>query len=109
MDVLGTPIEPRPSPEVETALFRIAQEAMTNIVKHACANQVIISLKEELSVIHLSIVDNGKGFLPDKRVDKPDSGWGLIHMQERVEEQNGILHITSRLGEGTHITALVPR
>lgn len=109
VDILGASIVPRLSPEVETALFRIAQEAMTNIFKHAGATTVVISLKESQGVIHLSIADDGKGFIPGHKVQKPDSGWGLIHMQERVEEQNGNLSIISRLGEGTQIIAAVPR
>jgi signal transduction histidine kinase len=109
VDILGAPIEPRPSPEVETALFRIAQEAMTNVFKHASAKQVVITLNEKHGVIYLSIADDGKGFDPEKRAHKPDSSWGLIHMQERVEAQQGVLRIISGEDEGTHIIAAVPR
>ncbi len=109
VNILGAPIEPRPSPEVETALFRIAQEAMTNVFKHASASQIVINLNEKHGVIYLSIADDGKGFNPEERDYKPDSSWGLIHMQERVEAQHGVLRIISGENEGAHIIAAVPR
>jgi signal transduction histidine kinase len=94
---------------METALFRIAQEAMINVLKHAGATQIIISLDEKLGVIQLSITDNGRGFVLERQVRKPDSGWGLIHMRERVEAQSGELRILSSPGEGTRIVAAIPR
>ena len=106
--ILGAPIEPRPSPEVETALFRIAQEAMTNVFKHAHAKRIVISFDKRKDLLHLSIADDGKGFIPEESILKPDSGWGLIHMRERVEAQNGKLCIISSVDGGTQIIATVP-
>jgi signal transduction histidine kinase len=92
--------------EIETALFRIIQESLTNVVLHAQAGQVdvLLSLTEE----HISIIieDNGIGFTPASSVTEEQLG--LFGMRERVEMLGGMLTIESSPGRGTTIKAEVP-
>ena len=86
-------------------LFRLLQEALTNIMRHAEANSVAICLELEEDALLLSISDDGRGFLPEQvRAD----AFGLVGMRERVMMLGGCLHIDSRLGEGTQLQIRVP-
>lgn len=100
-------------PNVEMALFRVAQEALTNIVKHAEARQVEITLTSQDSHFNLIICDDGKGFdLPALRRSRQENdarpSWGLINMRERAEAVRGHFQIESQPGDGTQITVQVP-
>ena len=97
-------------PQIETAFYRIVQEALNNISKHAEANQVEISLEQRDSMIYASIIDNGKGFDLDKVLhpDSPERGFGIIGMQERISLLGGKIDIESRPGFGTRIHIEVP-
>ena len=91
--------------DVETVLYRIAQEALTNIVKHAHAQQVSIVLQRKAGAVSAVIEDDGRGFVPG--VEK-DSGLGLIGMRERVALVAGRLEIESAEGAGTTLVVEVP-
>ena len=91
--------------EVETVLYRIAQEAMTNIVKHADAQLVRVHLSRVANGVTLVVQDDGRGFDPD---DVRDGGVGLIGMRERIALLGGRLAIESTEGAGTMLTAEVP-
>ena len=93
-------------PEVtESALFRIVQEAFTNIAKHAYASEVFIKLEDKDGRLRLSIADNGKGFVvASLELSRDKLGWGLITMEERVQALGGQLNIESQPGQGTQIT-----
>jgi two-component system, NarL family, sensor histidine kinase UhpB len=96
---------PRLTPKTEVALFRIVQEALNNISKHAFASRVSICLEGDSTFARLSITDNGKGFLPQGAVTNPTgSGWGLIIMRERAELAGGRFWLDSAPGKGTVIT-----
>jgi two-component system, NarL family, sensor histidine kinase DevS len=97
--------EQRLPPEIETALYRITQEAMTNIVKHARASRVSIVLVRKTQSAAAVIEDDGVGF--DPAVTR-DGGIGLIGMRERVELLDGRLEIESSHGSGTTLVAEVP-
>jgi signal transduction histidine kinase len=99
---------PRLSAETETALYRVAQEALTNISRHAQAGYAEISLSKDNEAIRFSIIDDGIGFVlePDNRIDIP--GVGLTSMLERIEALNGQLEISSSPGEGTCIFISIP-
>lgn len=84
----------------ETALFRIAQEALTNVAKHAHAAQVTIALDKNATGANLTIMDNGCGFDP---AAPQSAAWGLIAMRERALAIGGSLDITSAPGRGTKI------
>ncbi len=103
-------LEEKLPPQIETALYRIVQEALNNISKHAEANQVEISLEQRNSTIYASIMDNGKGFDWDKVLhpESPERGSGIIGMQERISLLGGKIDIQSRPGFGTRISIEVP-
>ena len=89
-----------------TALFRILQEALTNIAKHAHATEVEIQLFADAAELTLEIRDNGKG-LPDQQPRRPDA-FGLRGMAERAQVHGGWVEISSQPGKGTTIMAAVP-
>ncbi len=88
--------------EVEHALFRVAQEALANAIRHSGAQQVRVALRRESEVLTLSIFDDGTGFNPAG----PHAGLGLVSMQTRMREVGGDLTIQSASGQGTEILAL---
>jgi signal transduction histidine kinase len=92
-------------------LFRIAQEALNNIHKHANASSVNIRLELREDVVILSIEDDGKGFDlgTSQRAESRDHGMGLLGMQERAVLMRGTLDIRSRNSGGTTVTVRVPR
>jgi len=99
----------RPASEVETVLFRVAQEALNNILKHAGAKMVSARLAVSFPQIILGIQDDGVGFnLPDGRDLKRLNGFGLVGMRERVASLGGQIHIASRPGRGTLIRVELP-
>jgi PAS domain S-box-containing protein len=110
IELEGSEPSPRMSPPLEIALFRIAQEALTNVAKHAEANRVTITVSQDGDVLLLEIHDDGVGFDAQKLAE-PDSrtGWGLISMRERVEAVGGRLQIQSVLGQGTQLLVEVKR
>jgi signal transduction histidine kinase len=102
---LDLPAGKRLSTKLETAVFRITQEALTNVVKHAEAKTVhIIFACRERSVV-LRIEDDGRGFSP---AQVGGGGLGLVGMRERVASVNGALDIESKRGAGTRLTVEIP-
>lgn len=97
-------------PEVRVVLFRIAQEAVNNAVRHSDPSKVIVSLTKQAGLVRLSIEDNGSGFDIDKTMQEAVKReyWGLLGMMERAELVGGELRISSKPGEGTIFTAEVP-
>ncbi len=91
----------------KTYLFRIIQEAMNNIVKHAEASRVDISLSLIDNTIHLFIADNGKGFNLEERIHSLNTN-GIYNMRERVNLLNGSFEINSIIKNGTTIKAVIP-
>lgn len=90
-------------------LYRVAQEGLTNIVKHANATSATVRLSSENARISLEIIDNGDGFdISAIEQQLPRQGAGLAGMQERLDLLNGGLTITSVPNEGSHITATLP-
>ena len=91
--------------EIETALYRIVQESLTNIVKHARAGSVSVVLTRKEDAVSVVVEDDGVGFEPGR---PRDGGIGLLGMQERVALLGGRLAIESRPGAGTTFVAEVP-
>jgi PAS domain S-box-containing protein len=88
-------------PETQVAFYRICQEALNNVIKHAGANSVEIYLKHKDDAIELSLHDDGRGFNPEQI----ESGhYGLSMMRERAEAVGAHLSITSQPGQGTELT-----
>jgi len=102
--------EQRLLPEMELILFRIIQEGLNNISKHASASEAEVQVGFEDSRVDVSIIDNGQGFeLPQTVGDLSPSGkLGLVGMQERVSLLNGSLTIKSKPGKGTEVRVSVP-
>lgn len=102
------PFPDLPAP-VENALFRITQEALTNVVKHAQATQAKISVERLDNTLRLSIMDNGTGYDGTRSIQAGQKrGWGLITMSERALAVGGTCRVDSRPGLGTHIIVEVP-
>ncbi|MCC7208968.1 MAG: PAS domain S-box protein [Anaerolineae bacterium] len=95
-----------PPPDVKICLYRIAQEALNNIAKHADAARALVRLQRRGDSIELEVGDDGRGFDP-QRVS--GSSLGLRIMQERAEAAGVLLTITSAPGDGTHIRAVWPQ
>ena len=102
--------EDRLPQEIEIALYRIAQEALTNIARHAQAQTAQIHLRREESAIMAVIGDNGQGFMVDEVVNSKtyEGGTGLLGMRERVVLLHGGFDIQSTLRQGTRITIKIP-
>ena len=90
--------------EVSRNLFRIAQESITNALKHAGATRILVSISAAGSRVEVRVRDNGCGFDSAK---SPSGGYGLIGMRERAFLIHGQVEIRSRVGEGTEVVALV--
>jgi signal transduction histidine kinase len=102
-------VSERLSSTVETTLYRIVQEALTNIVKHAKASNVWITAWKENRILCCSIRDNGRGFDSSAaHAATGRQGLGLISMKERVTAIGGTLHIESRSGHGTQLSIRLP-
>jgi signal transduction histidine kinase len=94
-------------PTVEEGLYRIAQEALNNALKHAAATSVTVHLRTDGGRVELEVIDNGRGFDPKAVSDK--GGMGLISMRERAEKLGGSLTVLSVPGEGTRVKVSVKR
>ena len=96
--------------EVEVTIFRMAQESLSNIQRHAGATQVEVSLQFQQDVLLLNIRDNGKGFKPPKSPSEfaASGHFGLLGMYERAELIGARLEIDSQPDKGTNITVTVP-
>lgn len=100
----------RLAPEVETALYRVTQEALTNVLKHAAARDVTLVLEQTAEQVLLVLEDDGRGFDSEAPADGPAARrrMGLLGMSERVELAGGSLSIESAVGAGTTLVARVP-
>jgi PAS domain S-box-containing protein len=104
-------VENRLDPSIEVGLYRIVQEALTNIAKHADAATVNIQLLEDVNSIRLTVEDDGKGFLINRLQPRKDHrhGMGLVSMRERAASFNGLFMLESRPGRGTEIIVEIPQ
>ncbi len=95
-------------PEYETVLFRVTQEALTNVARHAQATQVELALCYQPQAVILRVADNGIGFEEAGQPRRREGGWGLVGIRERVALVSGRCEIVSRRGAGTCITVELP-
>ena len=96
--------------DVETAVFRVVQEALTNVLRHSGATSVLIQMARKDGALSIEVEDDGKGFEPEA-VATPESsgrGLGLLGIRERVELLGGSVTIDSTPGEGTRVAVSVP-
>jgi len=108
--VTGSEPAVRPAPQVEIALYRIAQEALNNVAKHARARHVEIALDHANGVCVMSVQDDGIGFdRVEATSDKPKPGLGMVTMRERAQAVGGRFEVQALPGRGTRLTVRVPR
>lgn len=108
VSVQGDDLPFRLPEEIESALFRISQEALTNFAKYAEAKEVVLAVEITENMVRLTIKDNGRGFdLSSAQTAGKRSGWGQLIMQERAEAVGGRFHIDSGPGKGTKIVVEV--
>lgn len=99
------------NPDIEIALYRIAQEALTNYVKYSEAENVFVDLEQNENKLILSVKDNGVGFDPENYLNSGNRGhhyFGLINMRERTELLRGTFKIKSSPGRGVDIKVIIP-
>lgn len=101
-------IEGRLAPDVELAVYRVLQEALTNVAKHSRANQAWVSLGRRRGQLVLTVRDDGRGFDVAAVLRDRERGLGLFGMQERMALVGGSLSVRSRPGAGTEVVAKVP-
>lgn len=94
----------RHAPELESTMYRLVQEALTNVVKHAGASRVTVAVIEDNATIQLKVTDDGAGF----QTGATSEGFGLIGMRERIALIGGELEFDSQPGAGTTVAARLP-
>lgn len=107
LDVTG--FERRLPDELETVIFRVVQEAVTNVLRHARARRVSVELHEEPELLYVRVQDDGRGFSPEQLIGQPERSIGLAGMRERAALVDGRLEIRSRPGQGTTVELTIPR
>ena len=103
---LAETIDNRLAPAVETAVYRIVQEALSNVAQHSGATACTVSLNEGANVLNLVIEDNGAGL--EQTIDPTRRGLGLIGMRERAQALGGTFSAVTRSGGGTHVAVVLP-
>ncbi len=104
---VGAGVEKLPA-RVEVGLYRITQEALNNVIRHAQAHRVNVHLTRQGPEVHLTITDDGLGFDPARVQPGAAGGFGLIGLGERARLLNGSLSIKSAPGSGTQLIVVVP-
>src|SRR5690606_14542079 len=89
----------------ETTIYRVVQEALTNIAKYANVAEAVVTIHEEESKVTVKVSDNGQGFT----IDEKGNGVGLFSMEERARSIDGSLHLESEVGKGTTLGLEVPK
>src|SRR5437868_2946343 len=110
VEFVASGFKQRLPPEMETALYRIVQESLTNTARHASASRVLITLKEDADAVYATITDDGCGFdvgAVQKSLDL-DRGLGLAGMNERALLLNGTVDVHAYPGQGTTIKVRIP-
>ena len=98
----------RLDPEAELALYRIAQEALSNAMRHSGASRVAVSLEADERFVRVGIADDGRGFHTNRSHGEEGRGLGLVGMRERARNAGGMLEIESAPGKGTRVTVELP-
>jgi signal transduction histidine kinase len=107
-DLVHAGLDDRPDPAVEICIFRIVQEATTNIARHAQATSCRVYLQRLPGSAVLSVEDNGQGFDPHTQPPGTEAGIGLVGIRERVADARGTFRIESAPGRGTQLSVELP-
>ncbi len=108
VEVDADPIDSTLSPQAELVLYRIVQEALSNVVRHAGARSVRVRIARRESAVFAEVHDDGRGFAVDDELARTDHGLGVFGMQERAAYVGGSVHVRSRPGAGTTIRVRMP-
>jgi signal transduction histidine kinase len=92
----------------EVALYRIAQEALSNVARHARASRAVVRCYVDTGGVHLAVSDDGRGIPPERRAASREGGLGLLGMAERAEALGGTIAIESTEGQGTTVRVTLP-
>jgi signal transduction histidine kinase len=95
-------------PEAELAVYRIVQEALSNVVRHARAGRADVRVAREDAAVVVTVTDDGRGFRPHEALSADGGGLGLFGMQERAAYIGGRVEVQSAPGGGTRVRAEVP-
>jgi two-component system NarL family sensor kinase len=101
---------PRLPTELETAIFRVVQESLTNVHRHSGSATAAVRMETEADRLHLFVIDQGRGMTSDQLLFRPENaiiGVGLLGMRERLRQLRGELEITSS-SDGTRIHVIIP-
>ncbi len=101
-------VKQRPSADIELVVYRIVQEALTNVAKHAGPCDATVSLRNYRNTLWIRVTDNGNGFDLGSLDREDGSGLGLFGMQERAALVGGSVSVASSPGRGTEIEVRVP-
>jgi signal transduction histidine kinase len=94
----------RPAGALESTIYRVVQEGLTNAARHASATRVTVSVSDRDELVRIKLADNGRGF----DFDTHERGFGLRGIRERVDLAGGTFLLESRAGEGTVLTVTLP-
>jgi signal transduction histidine kinase len=108
VELVADPIPGRLTAETEAASYRIVQEALTNVAKHAHATTCRVYLQRLPHTVLITVEDDGVGFDPAAASQSPDRSLGLIGIRERVSQLEGTLRVESASGKGTRLTVELP-
>lgn len=108
VDFRSSGLETRLPDDVEVVVYRIVQEALTNVAKHSGASRVEVAISRENALVSASVVDDGRGFNLENVRHSRERGLGLFGMQERVGLVGGAFQITSRPSRGTRVAISIP-
>jgi signal transduction histidine kinase len=107
-DLVVDRLDRRLDPELESCTYRIIQEALTNVARHAAASRCRVEIAQLPSSLRISVEDNGKGFDPAVASRPPSRGFGLVSVRERVTRLGGTLNVESKVGAGTRLLVDLP-
>lgn len=98
------------SPEMEITAFRVVQEAVTNVIRHASARRIQVGVRAESGELEITVTDDGRGFDARAALEAPATGksLGLLGMQERAKMLGGLMRIDSSAGNGTRVRVHIP-
>jgi signal transduction histidine kinase len=98
----------RLAPGTEQAIYRVVQEALHNVAKHAQAKNVTVQVARETKLVHVLVEDDGVGIQPKSAVNKERQSFGLAGIKERISMLGGVSRVISAKGKGTRIEITVP-
>ena len=100
-------LDKRFAPQLEVCAYRIVQEAVNNVGRHAAATACQVRLERQQDALRVTVEDDGAGFTPAD-TEAPRTGLGLVGLRERVTDLGGLFEVTSAIGQGTRVFAALP-